>query len=118
MNLQRLLVFATVVLLPPPSAVHAADPQMILQACVFEIVSKDVEKLPVPAWAFKRSVSRRNSGTFATRACFTQVVVGTTMGDWVLPSRTSASKRPDYGSTDSTLHRVPSEGPVDSSLYP
>ena len=33
--------------------VHAADPDMILQACVFEIVSKDVEKLPIPAWAFE-----------------------------------------------------------------
>jgi hypothetical protein len=33
--------------------VHAADPDMILQACVFEIVSRDVEKLPVPAWAFE-----------------------------------------------------------------
>jgi hypothetical protein len=33
--------------------VHAADPEMILQACVFEIVSKEVEKLPVPDWAFE-----------------------------------------------------------------
>ena len=33
--------------------VHAADPQMILQTCVFEIVSKDVDKLPVPGWAFE-----------------------------------------------------------------
>jgi hypothetical protein len=33
--------------------VHAADPEMILQACVFEIVSQEVERLPVPAWAFE-----------------------------------------------------------------
>jgi hypothetical protein len=33
--------------------VHAADPQIILQACVFEIVSREVGKLPVPAWAFE-----------------------------------------------------------------
>jgi len=32
---------------------HAADADMILQACVFEIVSKDVDKLPIPAWAFE-----------------------------------------------------------------
>lgn len=32
--------------------VHAADPEIILQACVFEIVSSDVDKLPVPAWVF------------------------------------------------------------------
>jgi hypothetical protein len=29
-----------------------ADPDMILQACVFEIVSTQVEQVPVPDWAF------------------------------------------------------------------
>jgi hypothetical protein len=33
--------------------IHAADPPMILQACVFEIVSQDVDKLPIPAWVFE-----------------------------------------------------------------
>jgi hypothetical protein len=33
--------------------VHAAVPDMILQACVFEIVSKEVEKLPIPDWTFE-----------------------------------------------------------------
>jgi hypothetical protein len=33
--------------------VHAADPDMILQACIFESVSTQVEKVPVPAWAFR-----------------------------------------------------------------
>ncbi|MEN9635682.1 MAG: hypothetical protein RL077_4086 [Verrucomicrobiota bacterium] len=32
--------------------IHAADPELILQACIFEIVSRDVNELPVPAWAF------------------------------------------------------------------
>lgn len=32
--------------------VHAADPEMILEACIFEIVTADVEQVPVPAWAF------------------------------------------------------------------
>ena len=32
--------------------VRQADPEMILQACVFEIVSTQVEKVPVPDWAF------------------------------------------------------------------
>jgi hypothetical protein len=32
--------------------VHEADPDIILQACVFEIVTKDAGKLPVPDWAF------------------------------------------------------------------
>lgn len=30
-----------------------ANPKMILQACAFEIVSTDVEQVPVPAWAFE-----------------------------------------------------------------
>lgn len=32
--------------------VHAADPEMILQACIFEIVTTQVEQVPVPEWAF------------------------------------------------------------------
>jgi pimeloyl-ACP methyl ester carboxylesterase len=32
--------------------VHAADPDMILQACIFESVSTQVEQVPVPDWAF------------------------------------------------------------------
>ena len=33
--------------------VHAADPDMILQACIFEIVTTQVEKVPIPEWAFR-----------------------------------------------------------------
>ena len=33
--------------------VHKADPEMILQACIFEIVTTNVEKVPVPAWALQ-----------------------------------------------------------------
>lgn len=32
--------------------VRAADPQMVLEACIFEIVTPEVEQIPVPAWAF------------------------------------------------------------------
>jgi hypothetical protein len=32
--------------------VHAADPEMVLEACIFEIVTTDVEQVPVPDWAF------------------------------------------------------------------
>jgi hypothetical protein len=32
--------------------VHAADPDMILEACIFEIVTTGVEQVPVPDWAF------------------------------------------------------------------
>ncbi len=32
--------------------VHAADPDMVLQACVFEIVTAQVDQVPVPDWVF------------------------------------------------------------------
>jgi len=43
--------------------VHDADPDMILQACVFEIVTAQVEQIPVPDWAFAalgQPVEKRN----------------------------------------------------------
>ena len=34
--------------------IHAADPEIILQACIFEaIYREDVENVPVPAWVFE-----------------------------------------------------------------
>lgn len=33
--------------------IHAADPDIILQACVFEIVSQNVNQLAVPGWVFE-----------------------------------------------------------------
>ena len=32
--------------------VHEADPEMVVQACIFEIVTSQVERVPVPDWAF------------------------------------------------------------------
>lgn len=43
--------------------IHAVDPELILQACIFEIVSREVKELPVPTWAFEglgRPVEQRN----------------------------------------------------------
>lgn len=43
--------------------VHAIDPDIILQACIFEIVSPRVDEVPVPEWAFKEMgipVEKRN----------------------------------------------------------
>jgi hypothetical protein len=40
-----------------------ADPEMILEACIFEIVTTQVEQVPVPEWAFAalgRVVEKRN----------------------------------------------------------
>lgn len=33
--------------------VHAADPEMVLQACIFEIVTTEGDEVPMPAWAFR-----------------------------------------------------------------
>ncbi len=32
---------------------HAADPEIMVQACIFEIVSTEVSMIPVPGWAFE-----------------------------------------------------------------
>jgi hypothetical protein len=43
--------------------VREADPDVILQACIFEIVTTQVEQVPVPAWAFAalgQPVEQRN----------------------------------------------------------
>ncbi len=43
--------------------VHTADPDMVLQSCIFEIVTTQVEQVPVPDWAFTafgRPVEKRN----------------------------------------------------------
>jgi hypothetical protein len=43
--------------------VHKADPEIVLQACVFEAVFPGVAKIPMPAWVFKESgipVEKRN----------------------------------------------------------
>lgn len=45
------------------SVVLAADPEMLLQACVFEIVTSQVDTVPAPDWvfaAFGREAERRN----------------------------------------------------------
>ena len=42
---------------------HAFDPEIIFQACIFESVSNDVNNLPIPAWvfeAFNLPVEKRN----------------------------------------------------------
>jgi hypothetical protein len=43
--------------------VREADPDLILQACIFEIVTTQVEQVPVPPWAFEafgRPAEQRN----------------------------------------------------------
>ncbi|MFZ5453806.1 MAG: hypothetical protein ACOZF2_18285 [Thermodesulfobacteriota bacterium] len=38
---------------PSVARVHAHDPEIIMQAGIFEIVSEEVNQLPVPAWLFE-----------------------------------------------------------------
>jgi len=43
--------------------VRAADPEMILEACIFEIVTTQVDTMPIPDWAFTAfglTVEKRN----------------------------------------------------------
>ena len=42
--------------------VHAADPEMVLQGCIFEIVTTQVEQVPVPEWALTRTGSTGPTG--------------------------------------------------------
>ncbi len=35
------------------ATLHAADPEMVLQACIFEIVTEQLNGVAVPAWAFE-----------------------------------------------------------------
>ncbi len=45
------------------SRVHAVDSEMIVEACIFEIVTTQVEQVPVPDWAFaalEKPVETRN----------------------------------------------------------
>ncbi|MDG3002731.1 hypothetical protein [Paludisphaera mucosa] len=32
---------------------HQVDPDMVVQACIFEIVTRQVDQVPIPAWAFE-----------------------------------------------------------------
>jgi hypothetical protein len=50
---------------------HEADPDMILQAACFEIVTTSVGKLPVPEWVF-REFGPSSNGPSATRPCSTR----------------------------------------------
>lgn len=44
--------------------VLAADPDMILQACIFEIVTTQADQVPIPDWAFKAFGSPSESRNF------------------------------------------------------
>ena len=50
--------------------IHAADPEIILQACLFEVVYReDLENVPVPAWVFKAFGLPAEERNFNYEAC-------------------------------------------------
>lgn len=50
--------------------IHAADPEVILQACLFEVVYKeDLERVPVPAWVFEAFGMPAEERCFSQEAC-------------------------------------------------
>ena len=84
---------------------HKADPEMILQACVFEIVTDQVDQVPVPDWAFKalgRPVEKRNFRY--TDDALSRRPATRTNGAGTAPSRTSAGRRPSSGFTSWRPH--------------
>lgn len=45
------------------SDLHSADPDIVLQGCLFEIITTDVNNVPIPAWVFEHfnlPVEKRN----------------------------------------------------------
>ncbi len=50
--------------------IHAADPEVILQACLFEVVYKeDLDHVPVPAWVFEAFGLPVETRNFRHEAC-------------------------------------------------
>lgn len=50
--------------------IHAADPDIILQACLFEVVYReDLESVPVPAWVFEAFGLPAETRCFNHKAC-------------------------------------------------
>ncbi len=58
--------------------IHAADPEVILQACIFEaIYREDVENVPVPAWVFEAFGLPAEERNFRYDACLFAPDAGT-----------------------------------------
>ena len=79
--------------------IHAADPEMILQACVFEIVSKEVDRISVPAWAFEAFGQSPEQRNFRYEAMIYPNGRGRDHWGPGLRSRTSARRKPSSGFT-------------------
>lgn len=46
--------------------VHKTDPDMIAEACIFEIVATEVGQVPIPSWVFAIMDLRVEQRIFAT----------------------------------------------------
>lgn len=47
---------------------HQADPEIILQACIFEAIYKDLERIPIPEWVFEEFGLEPQDRTFSFEA--------------------------------------------------
>lgn len=48
--------------------IHADDPEVIFQACAFEMISTNVEKVKIPAWAFEALNMKPEDRNFSYKA--------------------------------------------------
>jgi hypothetical protein len=65
-----------------------ADPEMLLEACIFEIVTTQVEQVAVPGWAFSALGRPVEKGISAMPTCFIPTAGVLTSGDRVRRYRT------------------------------
>ena len=68
--------------------IHAADPELILQACIFEIVARDVNNLACRLGLSRNWAIRSNSATSVTRTCSIPAVDSAIIGDRLPPCPT------------------------------
>jgi hypothetical protein len=57
--------------------IHAMDPDIILQGAIFEVVTKDVNKVPVPATVFEEFDVPQKPRNFSSPQSLVQGLVGT-----------------------------------------
>lgn len=66
--------------------VRAADPEMVLEACIFEIVTPEVEQIPVPLGRLLLLGCRWRSATSVMRQSYIHQLSGPARGDGTVAS--------------------------------
>jgi hypothetical protein len=73
--------------------IHQNDPDVVLQAAVFEIVTEGVGEVPVPDWVFEEFGLAPGPGSSITRRCCFRTSVSWTIGGADRRCPTSARRR-------------------------